>query len=75
MTTKKTGFCSFCGRKASDVRLLIEGVGVNICDNCVEQAHEIVRDNIIVKSNKTKPKLDLKKPAEIKAFFDQYVIG
>ncbi|MGP1447236.1 MAG: ATP-dependent Clp protease ATP-binding subunit ClpX [Candidatus Limimorpha sp.] len=75
MTTKKTGFCSFCGRKASDVRLLIEGVGVNICDNCVEQAHEIVRDNIIVESNKTKPKLDLKKPAEIKAFLDQYVIG
>ncbi len=75
MTTKKTGFCSFCGRKASDVRLLIKGIGVNICDNCVEQAHEIVRDNIIVESNKTKPKPDLKKPAEIKAFLDQYVIG
>ena len=75
---KKSGVCAFCGRKASEVRLLIQGIDAEICDNCAEQAH------LIVKEQFGEPKqgkgfdskgLILKKPIEIKRFLDQYVIG
>lgn len=68
--------CSFCGRSEKEVSFLITGLNGNICDECAEQAHEI-----IVANNRAKKKpanLDLKKlpkPAEIKAYLDQYVIG
>ncbi len=68
--------CSFCGRKQSEVELLLTGVTGNICNNCVESAREIVNEQI--KSKKSKLPLDkdsLPKPKEIKEFLDQYVIG
>ena len=68
--------CSFCGRKQSEVELLLTGVTGNICNNCVESAREIVNEQI--KSKKSKLSLDidsLPRPKEIKEFLDQYGIG
>ena len=69
--------CSFCGRPESEVGLLITGMNGYICDSCSQQAYEIV----IEATQNTKDSgssLNLKelpKPADIKAFLDQYVIG
>ena len=68
--------CSFCGRKQSEVELLLTGVTGNICNNCVESANDIIKEQI--KSKKTNFSLDkdsLPCPQEIKEFLDQYVIG
>lgn len=70
--------CSFCGKSGRDADLLITGLSGNICDSCVEMAHEIVTDSITKKQKKGAFKLsqeDLPKPIEIKDFLDQYVIG
>ncbi len=75
MTTKNPGFCSFCGRKASEVDLLIEGIDGKICDKCAEQAYLIIKEHQINESKKGKSDFELKKPQEIKKFLDQYVIG
>ena len=73
---KKSGVCAFCGRKASEVRLLIQGIDAEICDHCAEQAHLIVKEQFGEGNKNFNSKgLALKKPAEIKAFLDQYVIG
>lgn len=69
--------CSFCGRKRNEVQMLISGQDGFICENCIEQAHLIVKDGV----SKTGPSSsaenvdELKKPKEIKKFLDQYVIG
>ena len=69
--------CSFCGRKKPETDLLIAGISAHICDKCIEQAHGIVLEEL--KANKSNKKnvgdLILKKPKEIRAFLDQYVIG
>jgi ATP-dependent Clp protease ATP-binding subunit ClpX len=69
--------CSFCGRNKPETNLLIAGINAHICDKCIEQAHGIVIEEL--KSNKSSKKLTgdliLKKPKEIRAFLDQYVIG
>lgn len=69
--------CNFCGRGRSEVRLLISGINGFICDECSEQAINIVKDNLKSSSanalNKTLK--DLPKPKQIKEFLDQYVIG
>ena len=68
--------CSFCGRKQSEVELLLTGVTGNICNNCVESAREIVNEQIKEKKSKLSLDLDsLPRPKEIKEFLDQYVIG
>ncbi len=69
--------CSFCGRKRQDVGILIAGVTGHICDNCVEQAKDIIKSNASEKSvgNEVEEGLKLYKPAEIKKFLDEYVIG
>lgn len=70
--------CSFCGKSKREVNLLITGIGGFICDGCVDQAFEIVHEELKMKqkkSNSSVSSLKLKKPTEIKAFLDQYVIG
>ena len=71
--------CSFCGRPKKDTALLIAGMDAHICDECIIQAHGIVIDEVDEpKSKKSKSKLTeliLRKPKEIRAFLDQYVIG
>jgi ATP-dependent Clp protease ATP-binding subunit ClpX len=67
--------CSFCGRSRKDTNLLIAGISGHICDSCVEQAHGILEEEF-KKNNAFDVKgLQLLKPAEIKGFVDQYVIG
>jgi len=68
--------CSFCGRKKPETDLLIAGLDAHICDKCIEQAHGIVMEEI-AGSNSSEITNDLivKKPKEIKAFIDQYMIG
>ncbi len=68
--------CSFCGRKRSEVQILIAGQDGYICENCIEQAHSIVKESVHGGENISTTSLeDLKKPKEIKEFLDQYVIG
>lgn len=68
--------CSFCGRKKSETDLLIAGMDAHICDQCIEQAHGIVKEEILQSVKKTLTKeLIVKKPKEIKQFLDQYIIG
>ena len=75
---KKQGVCAFCGKKATQVRLMIQGVDAEICDNCAEQAYAIVKEQFAHEEHEKgfdSKGFTLKKPAEIKAFLDQYVIG
>ena len=68
--------CSFCGRNRSEVQMLVSGQDGFICENCIEQAHAIVKENVTGESSAAATNLDeLKKPREIKQFLDQYVIG
>jgi len=68
--------CSFCGKSREQVQLLVSGIDGNICENCIEQAHGIVKEEASFhhKNELVKP-LDLKSPREIKEFLDDYVIG
>ena len=68
--------CSFCGRKKKETSLLIAGIDAHICDKCIEQAHGIVLEELKSSgSSNSVGDLILKKPKEIRAFLDQYVIG
>ena len=68
--------CSFCGRKKEETELLIAGIDAHICDACIEQAYTIVSEERKGhEATQLKEALQLKKPKEIKAFLDQYVIG
>jgi len=68
--------CSFCGRKKPETDLLIAGLDAHICDKCIEQAHGIVMEEIAeTGSSSISSELIVKKPKEIKAFIDQYMIG
>ncbi len=66
--------CSFCGRKEKDVDILIRGASGFICDFCVGQANDILSESLESKPFDTSS-IQLKKPKEIKAFLDEYVIG
>lgn len=73
---KKVLECSFCGRKKPETNLLIAGIDAHICDKCIEQANGIVLEELKSGgSSKLVGDLILKKPKEIRAFLDQYVIG
>ena len=77
---KNTQRCSFCGRADSDVRLLILGQTGAICDECLHQAYDVLQENeqATAPAAPEKSKLQLTKlprPADIKAYLDQYVIG
>lgn len=71
--TKNT--CNFCGRSERDAGLLISGIGVNICANCVESAHKILEEEFKRQKEFKVDTAETPKPREIKAFLDQYVIG
>lgn len=73
----KTGEkCTFCGRGSLEVNMLINGISGAICDECAEQAYEIVKEQIPAKTTSFRlNQKELPKPADIKAFLDQYVIG
>jgi len=78
-TTGKGGecsklFCSFCGKSQDEVRKLIAGPSVFICDECVDLCNDIIREEI-QDSDEQEPSDTLPTPAEIKATLDDYVIG
>jgi ATP-dependent Clp protease ATP-binding subunit ClpX len=65
--------CSFCGKSQNDVRKLIAGPGVYICNECIDICNEIINDD--EQTATTTTRTHLPKPAEIKTFLDEYVIG
>lgn len=67
--------CSFCGRSKSEVNLLVAGIDGHICDQCIEQAHGIVQEEVAFKNAENLDPLPLKSPKEIKTFLDDYIIG
>ncbi|WP_111685082.1 ATP-dependent Clp protease ATP-binding subunit ClpX [Winogradskyella tangerina] len=68
--------CSFCGRKKPETNLLIAGLDAHICDRCIEQAHGIViEESKQLGNSELSAELMLRKPKEIKAFLDEYIIG
>ncbi|WP_040281281.1 ATP-dependent Clp protease ATP-binding subunit ClpX [Psychroserpens damuponensis] len=68
--------CSFCGRKKPETSLLIAGLDAHICDRCIEQAHGIVLEESKQAGNEElSSDLMLRKPLQIKAFLDEYIIG
>ncbi|MHC1774993.1 MAG: ATP-dependent Clp protease ATP-binding subunit ClpX [Lentimicrobium sp.] len=74
---KKEEKCSFCGRPRSETNMLIAGLDAHICDYCVEQARDILNEEVrsSAVSGKDYSKMKVYKPAEIKQYLDQYVIG
>ena len=65
--------CSFCGKSQNDVRKLIAGPGVYVCNECIDICNEIINDD--EQTATTTVRTNLPKPQEIKAFLDEYVIG
>jgi ATP-dependent Clp protease ATP-binding subunit ClpX len=65
--------CSFCGKSQDDVRKLIAGPTVYICDECIELCNDIIAEEW--EQEKSKTGTQLPKPSEIKAVLDQYVVG
>jgi ATP-dependent Clp protease ATP-binding subunit ClpX len=78
MTSKKDGYsalnCSFCGKSQREVKKLIAGPGVYICDECIELCNDIIFEDS-VKSDSSKSLDRVPKPHEIKTHLDEYVIG
>lgn len=73
-SNSKSMYCSFCGKSQHEVKKLIAGPSVFVCDECVELCNEIIRDE--VKANPAKQdELKLPIPKEINAFLNEYVIG
>ena len=74
---EKTLFCSFCGKSQHEVKKLIAGPSVFVCDECIELCNEIIRDELpaLAADEARKARGDLPTPAEIKANLDNYVIG
>ncbi len=66
-------YCSFCGKSQHEVRKLIAGPSVFICDECVELCNDIIREELEDRTEQRGTKLP--KPNEIKAVLDEYVIG
>jgi len=67
--------CSFCGRSIKQVNMMFNGMNAQICDLCIINGYEMINENVTSRSSFDISKITLHKPAEIKAFLDQYVIG
>jgi ATP-dependent Clp protease ATP-binding subunit ClpX len=75
-SSEKVLYCSFCGKSQHEVKKLIAGPSVFICDECIELCNDIIRDEVPAEPARVKSaKSDLPIPSEIKASLDQYVIG
>jgi ATP-dependent Clp protease ATP-binding subunit ClpX len=67
--------CSFCGKSHAEVRKLISGPGVYICDNCIILCKNVLDRELEIQNQKKQPKLVVPRPAEIKRQLDQFCIG
>jgi ATP-dependent Clp protease ATP-binding subunit ClpX len=73
---EKVLYCSFCGKSQHEVKKLIAGPSVFICDECIELCNDIIRDEAPAEGTAAKaPKSDLPIPSDIKSSLDAYVIG
>src|SRR5512138_2495484 len=79
MTDKVGGekllYCSFCGKSQHEVRKLIAGPSVFICDECIDLCNDIIREEASTETGQKAAKSDLPSPHEICEILDQYVIG
>jgi ATP-dependent Clp protease ATP-binding subunit ClpX len=79
MTEKVGGekllYCSFCGKSQHEVRKLIAGPSVFICDECIDLCNDIIREEATTDTGQKAAKSDLPSPHEICEILDQYVIG
>lgn len=78
MDMKRKNHCSFCGRGENEVGFLISGMEGRICNECVEQAFQIIEEQTKLEKKAKNENLslsELPKPKDIKAYLDQYVIG
>ncbi len=76
MATKKIN-CSFCGRSKNEVGMLLSGIEGHICNNCLQQGYEVVKEELGSegKEKTSDKKFELVKPKDLKAYLDEYVIG
>ncbi len=74
-TGEKALYCSFCGKSQHEVKKLIAGPSVFICDECIDLCNDIIRDELPASVAGRDDKDDLPSPAELKSNLDNYVIG
>ncbi|HET9642732.1 MAG TPA: ATP-dependent Clp protease ATP-binding subunit ClpX [Burkholderiaceae bacterium] len=75
-SSEKVLYCSFCGKSQHEVKKLIAGPSVFICDECIELCNDIIRDEVPADTGASRAaKSDLPTPGEIKGILDSYVIG
>jgi hypothetical protein len=74
-SSEKTLYCSFCGKSQHEVKKLIAGPSVFICDECIDLCNEIIRDELPAGDEARDARSDLPTPLEIKTNLDNYVIG
>jgi ATP-dependent Clp protease ATP-binding subunit ClpX len=74
-SSEKLLYCSFCGKSQHEVRKLIAGPSVFICDECIELCNDIIRDETQAEAEGGSAKAGLPAPTEICGILDQYVIG
>jgi ATP-dependent Clp protease ATP-binding subunit ClpX len=74
-SSEKTLYCSFCGKSQHEVKKLIAGPSVFICDECIDLCNDIVREEVPAEAAEGEARSDLPTPADIKANLDSYVIG
>ena len=72
---EKLLYCSFCGKSQHEVKKLIAGPSVFICDECIDLCNDIIRDEVADVDAVSNAKNDLPTPKEITDLLDQYVIG
>ena len=74
-SSEKTLYCSFCGKSQHEVKKLIAGPSVFICDECIDLCNDIIRDELPAETSLREGRGDLPTPLEIKTNLDNYVIG
>ena len=67
--------CSFCGKTSEQVRRLVAGPNVHICDECIKLCYDIIADDVTPMSTAAPDSPSLPLPSEMKAVLDEYVIG
>ena len=72
---KKDEHCSFCGRPKHETNILIAGLEAHICDYCIDQARDIMHEEVKHTRQSDVKLIETPKPQEIKAYLDKYVIG
>jgi ATP-dependent Clp protease ATP-binding subunit ClpX len=80
MSSRRSGdeenlFCSFCGKSQHEVRRLIAGPSVYICDECIELCNDIITEHNEERDTLSNERFTLPKPSQIKAQLDEYIIG